>query len=78
MTATRIEIGKDKYVICGISDIAQEYTDIYSSWDECYEELMQEIIDDCKTRGYNETTIKKVLSHYKIKFANYAGEWIGV
>lgn len=75
MAEAKIKNRKDEYVFCSVNFNAHEWSDYYSSSDECYKDLEQDIIDECVERGYDDITTDKVLMCYKIQLDNYAGKW---
>ena len=47
-----------------------DYCDYYDSWQECFEDLKEDIIEDCKNLGYTKKETEAVLWHIECKFSN--------
>ena len=75
MATVRINNGRDNYLDCSISDNASDYAGFYDNSDELMSEYKDQIIEECKEKGYNEYETEKVLSHYAISWSNWGGNW---
>ena len=67
-TNTRIDYNGG-YLFCRDINPA-DYCDIYDSWKECFKDLKEDIILDCKKLGYDAKETEAVLWHIKCKFSH--------
>ena len=70
-----INNGKNNNLHCNVDCEVGNYQDQYNSPGECYNDIKEDIQNDCKEREYTEAETEKVLNHYQILLSNSAGEW---
>ena len=76
----RINYGttSEPYLYCKVSANGQDYSDMYDSSKECLSDIEENIVSECKDRGYNADQIKYVVDWYGIQIGNWPGEWKNV
>jgi hypothetical protein len=66
---------KGGYLHCNVNGNVSEYADFFDSCEECLDEILDEVEEDCVENGYDEIKIEAVKSYYRIKIGNWPGEW---
>lgn len=72
----RINNGKNSYLYCSVHLNPTDYQSIYSSANECMEDITPDIIADANKRGYTKDETDTIIQHYSICIGNASGEWI--
>lgn len=68
---------KNGSLYCSVNCNPSDYSQLYSSSEECIADLIDDITEDCQSQNYSDSELQAVIDHYDIVFNMWSGNWGG-